>query len=516
MTPVATGATPVLPGLYPDPSVCRVGSLYYLVNSTFHYQPGLPLHSSTDLVTWHQLGNVVTGELIDLREAPDSGGLYAPTIRHHRGVFYIVCTVVGTPTGAGSFYTSATDPAGPWSAPVFLPDAVGMDPDLFFDGDDAWWAGCRLVEHGEYEGQTEIWLRRLDLNDERLVGQEFVIWNGAVKGGVWSEGPHLYKRDGWFYLLTAEGGTEGNHSVVVARSRSITGPYEGCPRNPVFTHRNLGTDYPVQCVGHADLVENADGNWFALLLGTRPASGHTLLGRETFAVPVAWEQGWPVFNPGVGMLSDALREERGTGVEPFSYHLDLTGATAPDGGWLAPRSNPRLGAPSERGLPLLGGPDVNDAGESGFVGRRLAHHGVDITAIVVPPDDLAARAEFGLLFLQNSSHNARLAVTLEHGTASCAVVETAGGVSTVVAQSSVPVDDGGRAGMSLIGRLSGDNVEFRLAHRGSVTTIGVADARILSTETAGGFIGSLVGPYFTTSSGGPLHLAAFSYEVPRS
>ncbi|MEB0276723.1 glycoside hydrolase family 43 protein, partial [Cryobacterium sp. 5B3] len=278
-------ANPVLPGMYPDPSVCRVGDTFYLANSSFEYFPGLPLHSSTDLVAWTPVGHAVDrpgqARLLDLAGVPDSGGLYAPTLRHHDGVFFLACTVVGGGADA-SFLLTATDPAGLWSDPVFLEGARGIDPTIFFHEGRAWWAGCRLVEPGAYPGQTEIWLRELDPVAGRLFGQEHILWNGAVAGAVWAEGPHLYAHDGWIHLLAAEGGTERNHAVSVARSRSVTGPYVGNPGNPVLSHRQLGATARVQNVGHADLVEAGDGSWWALALGVRVRAGGHVLGRETF------------------------------------------------------------------------------------------------------------------------------------------------------------------------------------------------------------------------------------------
>nr|WP_241986675.1 family 43 glycosylhydrolase [Cryobacterium fucosi] len=177
--------------MHPDPSVCRVEDTFYLVTSSFEYFPGLPLHSSTDLVTWTPIGHAIDrpGQL-DLAGVPDSGGLYAPTLRHHDGRFYLACTSVGGERD-GSFLVTATDPAGPWSDPIWIDEARGIDPDLFFDAGTAWWAGCRLVEPGAYPDQTEIWLRELDLAAGALVGEEHILWNGALHGAVWAEGPHL-------------------------------------------------------------------------------------------------------------------------------------------------------------------------------------------------------------------------------------------------------------------------------------------------------------------------------------
>ena len=296
-------SNPILPGCYPDPSVVRVGDDYFVVTSTFEYFPGLPVFHSTDLEHWIQLGHAVDRhDQLDLSTVPSSGGLFAPTIRQHDGVYFITCTLVGGAGKTGHFVLTATDPAGPWSDPTWLDGAEGIDPSLFFDDDDgrAWFTATRPAHDPQWHDQTEVWLREFDPVTNSLVGDEHVLWTGALIGAVWAEGPHLYARGGWYYLLASEGGTEANHAVSVARSRAVTGPYEGNSANPVLTHRNLGPRHPVTNVGHADLVEAPGGGWAAVLLASRGLDSP--LGRESFLVPVDWHDDWPVFAPGVGRV----------------------------------------------------------------------------------------------------------------------------------------------------------------------------------------------------------------------
>lgn len=137
-----------------------------------------------------------------------------------------------------------------------------------------------------------------------LKGAGTAVWKGALKDCIWPEGPHLYKKDGWYYLMIAEGGTGPEHSISIARSRSLREWFCGCKRNPIFTHRNLGRDYPVIYAGHGDLVDDADGNWYVVMLASRPCEGHCSIGRETFLAKVEWEDGWPVINPGIGHLTE--------------------------------------------------------------------------------------------------------------------------------------------------------------------------------------------------------------------
>ncbi|MFF7813300.1 family 43 glycosylhydrolase [Streptomyces sp. NPDC007945] len=303
----ASFGEPVLPGFRPDPSVCRVGSDYYLVTSSFEWFPGLPVFHSRDLVHWRRVGSALDRpSQLDLDGCGPSRGLFAPTIRHHDGEFHLVCTLMD---GPGHFVVTATDPAGPWSEPRWL-EGDGFDPSLFFDdGDDgdhgtrrdragtggegegrgrAWFTAARVLD--EAAGRTEIWMREYLPRERRLTGPEHVLWSGSRADARWPEAPHLYRIDGSYLLLTAEGGTEADHSVVAARAPRVTGPYAGAPGNPVLPP----AAGPVTCTGHADLVRTPEGDWRAVLLGVRPGSA---LGRETFLAEVTWRDGRPVFSP---------------------------------------------------------------------------------------------------------------------------------------------------------------------------------------------------------------------------
>ncbi|WOI60495.1 glycoside hydrolase family 43 protein [Streptomyces fradiae] len=281
---------PVLPGFRPDPSVCRVGADYYLVTSSFEWFPGLPVFQSRDLVHWRRVGSALDRpSQLNLDGCAPSRGLFAPTIRHHDGVFHLVCTLMD---GPGHFVVTATDPAGPWSEPHWL-EGEGFDPSLFFDdgpaGDGrAWFTATRVLD--EAAGRTEIWMREYLPGERRLTGPEHVLWSGSRPGARWSEAPHLYRIGDGYLLLTAEGGTAEDHSVVAARAEHVTGPYEGAPGNPLLPP----AEGPVTCTGHADLVRTPHGDWRAVLLGVRPGSA---VGRETFLARVAWDDGWPVFSP---------------------------------------------------------------------------------------------------------------------------------------------------------------------------------------------------------------------------
>jgi xylan 1,4-beta-xylosidase len=274
---------PVLPGYYPDPSVCRVGDDYYLVNSSFEYFPGVPVSRSRDLVHWERIGYCLTRESqLPLRTAASSQGIFAPTIRFHDGLFYMITTNV---SGGGNFYVTARNPAGPWSDPVWL-DAEGFDPSLFFDDDGTVYYTRHVGQGDGTVGQTT-----LDPATGKLAGELRKIWGGT--GGVWPEGPHLYKAGGRYYLVISEGGTSYDHCVTVARGDSPWGPFESDPANPILTHRDLPDD-PFQAIGHSDWVETPDG-WWLVCLGIRPQGGRFHhMGRETFLAPVVFgADGWP-------------------------------------------------------------------------------------------------------------------------------------------------------------------------------------------------------------------------------
>jgi len=322
--PAATYMNPILRGGYPDPSICRDGDDYYIVNSSFEYFPGLPIHHSTDLVNWELIGyglhreEQVTGA-VNLADVQSNGGIHAPTLRCRDGRFYLITTHVYTSAAKGAktefvnFVLTADDPRGPWSEPRVLEGAPGIDPDLFFDDDGrVWYVGTHSPEAPNFPGEGEIWLQEIDPEHWRLVGERHFLWRGAC-GGVWAEGPHLYKRDGRYYLMIAEGGTSLNHAVMIAVSDEITGPYQSNPRNPILTSRHLSYDHWVNSTGHGDLFELPDGRWYMVALGIRnEEQRHSNMGRETHLLPVEWEREpfewkepryeWPVAAPAKGRV----------------------------------------------------------------------------------------------------------------------------------------------------------------------------------------------------------------------
>jgi xylan 1,4-beta-xylosidase len=313
-----TFPNPLLPGFNPDPSVVLADGVYYLVTSTFEYLPGIPVYRSTDLITWTHIGNVATrpGQ-VELDDVATGGGVWAPTIRHRKGVFYVIVTIAMSPRGCVVF--TAADPAGPWSDGITIDGVGGIDPDLAWDDDGtAYVTFSGLHTNGEQIGQhLGIQQVRVDLAAGKALEAPRTLWSGT--GLKFPEAPHLYRRGDYWYLLIAEGGTERGHSVSVARGPSPEGPFEGHPANPVLSAS--GTSRPIQNTGHADLVATPDGGTALVLLGMRPLGGtqsFSPLGRETFSTPVSWAGGWPQPEPVLLAPRDGVDRRPGRAGRPAS------------------------------------------------------------------------------------------------------------------------------------------------------------------------------------------------------
>ncbi|OQV01301.1 hypothetical protein CLAIMM_06682 [Cladophialophora immunda] len=298
---------PIIPGFAPDPSVVLIDGTFFLVNSTFHVFPGLPIYASEDLISWRQIGNAINRQsqlsltrsrtnLIPLKELGEvlltTGGLYAPTIRHREGTVYILCTNVihdendPEEDEKQNFIVTTTDIwSNKWSDPIYF-EFAGIDPSLFFDDD-----GRSYIQGSAAPGpMTKINQFEVDLQTGKKLSEEKKIWDG--NGDIYPEGPHLYKKDGWYYLMISEGGTHENHMINVARSKNIWGPYESFSGNPILTAR--GTSEYIRYTGHCDVFQDQKGQWWGVCLGVRKADGRFVMGRETFLTPAAWPEGqWP-------------------------------------------------------------------------------------------------------------------------------------------------------------------------------------------------------------------------------
>ncbi|MCW3785576.1 glycoside hydrolase family 43 protein [Plebeiibacterium sediminum] len=416
-----TFSNPILSGFYPDPSICRVGDDYYMVTSSFVYYPGLPIFHSKDLVNWEQIGHGIerTNQL-DYKNCETSLGLWAPTIRFNEGKFYIINTFVseGREARRDNFIITADNPAGPWSDPVFIEGADGIDPSIFFDDDGkVWYAGNCIIpkEESEYEGHHAIYLCELDPESFQIIRDIKLIWNGNRTTSKWIEAPHIYKKDGYYYLIVAEGGTFTNHSVMMARSKTIDGDYEICPRNPVVTHRHVSLMNPISVVGHADIVETQNGEWWMVLLGVRPYEGINYnLGRETFLAPIVWdEDGWIRLDTPYGLIQE---EERRPNLEEHSYPKldakdDFDGELSMIWNTVKPYKKEFFSLTErESHLRIYLQPEViHEICTPAFIGRRQQHKNFEaIVAMDFTPD--TENEEAGIVLLSDDRFNYSMVV----------------------------------------------------------------------------------------------------------
>ncbi|WP_276255183.1 glycoside hydrolase family 43 protein [Halomontanus rarus] len=488
---------PVLPGFHPDPTICRADGTFYLATSSFEYVPGVPLYRSENLADWEPIGHALTRESqLAVHDAGASAGIYAPTLRHHDGTFYLVTTNV---SGDGHFVVTADDPAGvrasgasagseddrressgEWSDPTWV-DAPGIDPDLFFEGDT-----CYFTYHS---GDPENPIRQAELDVETgELGDAHTIWTGFRDPYV--EAPHIYERDGTYYLILAEGGTHAGHMVVAARADDPTGPYEGCPDNPVLTHWGRPRE-DIRATGHADFVQDGNGEWWLVCLGIRqvgpwPRFHH--LGRETFLAPVSWEDGWPVVNGGdpiTAEMDGPLPGERRTG----ETALERTDTTFADGlgvEWQFRRHPDRERYETgPEGLRLHGGPETLDEPGATFVGRRQT--AFDCRAEATLAFDPGAGEEAGLAVVADDRHQYQVGVTRRDGRREALVRLRIGDATEVVGRAP--------AGATTDLTVTADAETYRFLADGE--ELGSAATRYVATEVTAGFTGVVLGPYAT-------------------
>ncbi|WP_379160609.1 glycoside hydrolase family 43 protein [Paenibacillus sp. sgz5001063] len=516
-----TFRNPVLPGFYPDPSAIRVGEDYYLVTSSFEFFPGVPVFHSKDLVNWRQLGHVLDRpSQLNLDHTIPSMGIWAPTIRYHEGLFYMITTYIDNDKNQHNFYVTATDPAGDWSDPVWLEDAPGIDSSLFFDDDGkVYYTGNRVPPEGQdYPKHMDIWLQEIDLIAGKLTGPKISIWQGALKVAHAQEGPHVYKIGDWYYVLIAEGGTGHTHAITIARSRNVTGPYEGYKANPILTHRHLGRQYPIVNVGHGELVETQHGDWWMFCLASRTNGGYYRnLGRETFLTPVSWENEWPVVNPGKGVLElEAAAPDL-----PETKWPELPVRDDFDDRELAPVWNflrtPRGGfwslAEQPGVLRLQLKPErLSEINNPSFVGRRQQHLSFRAAAdMTFRPGTEKETA--GFVLLQNADYHFRFELGMDAGEQVLRLIERRGGSEQLLASVTYPKD---KVQFKVEAKGQECSFFFRSSEADKWSALYErADGRILSTDLAGGFTGAYMGMYASsqgTVSGNHADFDWFSYE----
>lgn len=482
-----TATNPILPGFYPDPSICAVGDDFYLVNSTFAYFPGIPIMHSKDLAHWEQIGNACDRESqLPLGDTGHSRGLFAPTIRYHEGTFYIICTNVSY---GGNFIITAQNPAGPWSEPHYIEGADGIDPSLFFDEDGTCYyigthpnpAGC------QYDGDWYIWIQELDIENMKLVGEVHNVWNGAMRNIIWPEGPHLYKIGEYYYIMHAEGGTGPDHAVTVCRSKNVYGPYENNFCNPILTHRHLGRKYPIRYVGHADLVKTINDEWYMVMLAVRPLEGYTTMGRETFLARVEWENDWPVVNPGVGRLTDTveinLPKWTAYTAECNEYVFSTMGQLSPE--FMVLRNADKSHYSLEKGKGLLMLFDTHTLKEQAspsYLALRQKHHHFMVKALL-DVSNLSEDKRAGIAYVQSNQYHLRIEVDGQNAH----VILCEKGTDINVISVLIPKENPLEATLEVNGLFA----TVEIAGQKTKTV----DIRALSTEVAGGFTGCTVGLY---------------------
>ena len=508
-TPVPPGSyrNPVLAGFHPDPSITRAGERFYLVTSSFAFFPGIPVFESTDLVHWHQIGNVIDRpSQLDFDGLGMSRGVFAPTIDYHDGRFYVVNTAVDS---GGNFIVTATDPAGPWSDPVWLPTIGGIDPSLFFDDDGR----AYLLNNDipavapRYDGHRAIWMQAFDIEKMQPFGPRKVLIDGGVDPStnpIWIEGPHIYKRDGWYYLNCAEGGTGPQHSQVILRSRKVWGPYTPYEKNPILTQRDLPADraHPITNAGHADLVEGPDGRWWATFLASRNYGAvHYNTGRETFLLPVEWKDGWPVIlepgraipyvAPGPDFMSRSAKQTPSTG--NFTWRDEFDTPTL-DRAWMYVR------VPKQSWVDLSGHagqlairplPEALDTLRNpAFLARRQQHTTFEASTVLQVP--VEAGTEAGIAAFQNETHWYFLGVRRKGKGIELFLEKSSSEGRHIVATSALQTPD------TLKLKIAGDAGDYSFgfdAGMGWQWLKQGEDGTVLSTDVAGGFVGAVLGPH---------------------
>ena len=517
-TPSPIIRNPVLPGSHPDPSIVRVGEDYYVATSTFEWSPGVRLHHSRDLVHWRDLGGALDStRLIDLAGVPDSGGVWAPNLSHADGLFHLVFSNVSAYLGGFSdcpnYLTTAPSVDGPWSDPVLL-HARGFDASLFHDGDESWLVNLVHDWQPGHGGSAGLEATRFDRVTRRLVGDPVLL--ALPPGGGWIEGPNLYRIGGWYYLVTADGGTGYDHQVTVARSRELAGAYVRDPHGPLLTARDH-PDLPLQKAGHGSLVQTPGGEWYLAYLVGRPLGRHgpCILGRETAIAPVVWsDDGWPRTRTGLPELEVPAPQPPVPSSAPVATRGPLPGpewstlrrpATSD---WVLPAGDPtRLRVAGGRSPRSLVGPSL--------VARRVTGARCSFEAtLTYRPEQLQHLA--GITAYYSTRNWFFLHVTVDDdGRTVLRVASCDHGVVTLDEAGQVPLDQDGADGLLLGLDLDGDRLQFRYATGAGWSAVGpVLDATVLSDEhaeevhdgqtSALGFTGAFVGLWVWDLTGGGL------------
>ncbi|WP_221175701.1 glycoside hydrolase family 43 protein [Rufibacter immobilis] len=509
---------PILQGAYPDPAITRKGNDYYLVASTFAIFPGVPVFHSKDLVNWTQIGHALERvSQLDVHDTPISAGVYAPDIEYNpnNDTFYMIVTAFAG--GAGNIVVKSKDPAKGWSEPYKL-NFSGIDPSMFFDDN-----GKAYVVHNDapdkgkelYEGHRVIKVWEYDLaKDQVIAGTDKIIVNGGVdlaKKPIWIEAPHIYKKNGRYYLMCAEGGTGGNHSEVVFVSDSPMGPFTPAPNNPILSQRSLNPNRAnkVDWAGHADLVLGPDNKYYGVFLAIRPNENNRVnIGRETFILPVDWSGEFPIFINGLVPMEPKLQMPKGvvnkTGKDGFFPNGNFTfrdnfTSKKLDYRWVGLRG-PREAfiSTTKKGLQINPFPaNIKELKPTSTLFLRQQHNSFSYTTTLdykpASEKDLA-----GITLVQSEKFNYVFGLTLKGKDAYLVLEKTEKGASKVIASQKVEV----KKPIQLRVKAEGDAYQFSYSTNGKdfVDLGGPVSGDILSTNVAGGFTGTLIGLYATSAN----------------
>jgi len=511
---------PIHPGFYPDPSICRRDNDYFMVNSTFSYYPGLPIFHSKDLVNWRQIGNVINRlSQISFAGLGVNEGLYAPSIAYnpHEKIFYLVCTNIGK---KGNFVIKTDDPFKEnWSDPIWL-NFEGIDPSIFFDDDGRGY----IVNNGDpevpsrYNGHKAIWMQEFDTKTNKMVGPRKVLRDGGFRpkdNPIWIEGPHVYKIKGKYYLMTAEGGTGDGHSEVIYRSNSVWGKYEPYAGNPILTQRTLpqSRKNPTSNTGHADIVDTPEGDYWSVFLGCRPFQyPYENLGRETFMMPLKWSpEGFPYItcsNDTIPWILKRKGVKRDTKIPRGNFEVtDQFNNTKLGCEWLMLRTPEKLpySLTEKKGflsLKCLPATSLQRKTPAAIL-RRIQHHKFEtITSISFQPKTEKEAA--GIIIFKDEEHQYNFLLTLKDNESRLVLVEVKPvsqtqkivPFSTIMA-SSVPLKIKSTIQLKVISDAITFSFFYSLNNKEWTQLGNKMDAKILTTEEAGGFTGTMIGMYAT-------------------
>ncbi|MGK6341385.1 glycoside hydrolase family 43 protein [Chryseobacterium sp. DT-3] len=510
--------SPILQGCYPDPSITRKGDYYYLVNSSFSMFPGVPIFTSKDLVNWKQVGHVLDRpSQLKVEKSGVSQGIYAPDIKYnkHNDTFYMITTQIAS--GIGNMVVKTKDPAKGWSEVQKL-NFDGIDPSIFFDDD-----GKAYIVHNDappkgteqYNGHRVIKMCDYDLEKDQVVaGSDKIIVNGGVdlsQKPIWIEGPHLYKKNGKYYLMCAEGGTGGNHSEVIFMSDSPKGPYIPANNNPILTQRYFPKDRKdkVDWAGHADLVETPEGQYYGVFLAIRPnVNNRVNSGRETFILPVDWSGTYPVFQNGLVPMKPKLKLPQGVknhtgqnGFFPngnFTYNDKLTDKSL-DYRWIAmrgPREN--FISASKNGVKINPfDTNIKALAPVSALFHRLQHEDFE-TSVTLDFKPKSEKELAGITCYQSERFNYVFGITKKGKDFYIVLERTEKGESKLMASEKISLSKTVR--LQVVGEKDEHQFNYSLDGKNFKNLGGSVSGDILSTDVAGGFTGSLIGLYSTSSN----------------